>query len=80
MLKVTANFNHPVLFSKVVLFIAIDYTFGLFTGILLASSFYFIIYAVYKQNKPMVYPKVILPGLVSGIMWGIATSTVLQKQ
>lgn len=54
---------------------AIDYTFGLFTGILLASTFYFAVYAAYKRNKPIVYPKIILPGMVSGIMWGIATST-----
>ena len=53
---------------------AIDYTFGLFTGILLASSFYFIVYAIYKRNKPVIYPKIILPGILSGIMWGIATS------
>ena len=58
---------------------AIDYTFGLFTGILLASSFYFVVYAIYRQNKPVVYPKIILPGLLSGIMWGIATSIVPQK-
>lgn len=70
------SLQHHRAVSVRVIFTAIDYTFGLFTGILLASSFYFIIYAVYKQNKPSVYPKVILPGLVSGVMWGIATSTV----
>lgn len=42
----------------------------------MTSSFYFVVYAVFKQNKPVVYPKVIVPGLVSGIMWGIATSTL----
>ena len=62
-----------------IVLIAIDYTFGLFTGILLASTFYFVIYAVYKRNKPVIYPKIILPGLLSGIMWGIATSMVPQK-
>jgi len=53
--------------------LAIDYTFSLFTGILLASSFWFIIYCIVKKNQPVVYPKVILPGLISGIMWGMAT-------
>jgi len=59
-----------------IIHIAIDYSFGLFTGILLASSFYFVVYGIYKRNKPIVYPKIILPGLLSGVMWGIATSTV----
>ena len=59
---------------NVFVLIAIDYTFGLFTGILMTSTFYFVTYAIYKRNKPVLYPKIILPGLVSGIMWGIATS------
>ncbi|KAJ8320880.1 hypothetical protein KUTeg_002467 [Tegillarca granosa] len=32
------------------------------------------IYCILKRNKPDIYPKVIVPGLVSGIMWGIATA------
>lgn len=50
----------------------IDYIFGHYSGILLASTLYFIIYGLIMRNKPRVYPKVILPGLLSGIMWGIA--------
>jgi glucose uptake protein GlcU len=26
------------------------------------------------KNKPKIYPKAILPGIISGIMWSIATS------
>ena len=29
-------------------------------------------YSIFRRNKPQVYPKVILPALASGIMWGIA--------
>lgn len=76
MLKVDGPLTIADLGQYCIILTAIDYTFGLFTGILLTSSFYFAVYAIYKRNKPMVYPKVILPGLVSGIMWGIATSTV----
>lgn len=49
-----------------------DYLFGVYCGILLASTAYFCIYAVAKRNQPVIYPKVIIPGLISGILWGIA--------
>ena len=52
----------------------LDYIFGHFTGILLVSTFWFVVYSVYTRNKPKVYPKVILPALASGIIWGIAMS------
>lgn len=50
----------------------LDYMFSYYTGILLASLGYFIIYCIYKKNKPVVYPQIILPGLISGWMWGAA--------
>ena len=50
----------------------IDYLFGHYSGIVFVSTFYFVVYAAYRRNKPMVYPRLILPGLISGIMWGIA--------
>lgn len=45
---------------------ALDYVFSLYTGIYLSSIFYFTVYCVISKNKPKVYPRVILPGLVSG--------------
>lgn len=50
----------------------LDYIFGHYSGILLSSTLWFVIYCVMKKNKPQVYPKIIVPGLISGIMWGIA--------
>ena len=50
----------------------VNYIFGTYTGILLTSTLYFIIYAAFKRNQPVVYPRVIIPALVAGIMWGIA--------
>lgn len=50
----------------------VDYLFGFYTGILFVSTFYFVVYSAARRNKPMIYPKLILPGLISGIMWGIA--------
>ncbi|XP_071087066.1 transmembrane protein 144-like isoform X1 [Haliotis cracherodii] len=53
---------------------SLDYVFAHFCGIYLTSTVYFVLYIIYKRNQPLVYPKVILPGLVSGAMWGIATA------
>ncbi|XP_059141078.1 transmembrane protein 144-like isoform X2 [Physella acuta] len=52
----------------------LDYTFSQFTGIYVTSSIYFFIYCIFQKNRPKVYPTVILPGILSGIMWGIATA------
>lgn len=44
-----------------------DYLFSYYTGILLTSMFYFIVYCIVKKNHPVILPSVFLPGLVSGI-------------
>jgi hypothetical protein len=54
---------------------ALDYVFSLYTGIYVVSISYFTIYCVIKKNKPEMYPRVILPGLASGLMWGIGNSS-----
>jgi len=51
---------------------AIDYTFSHFSGIYLASTFYFLAYSALKRNKPEIYPHVAIPAFISGIMWAIA--------
>ncbi|XP_014346971.1 transmembrane protein 144 [Latimeria chalumnae] len=51
----------------------LDYVFAHFSGIFLTSTVYFMIYCAVMKNKPGVYPKVILPGCISGIMWAIAS-------
>ena len=43
-----------------------------YSGILLSAIGYYIIYTLLKRNKPMVNPSIILPGLISGSMSGIA--------
>ncbi|CAG5124075.1 unnamed protein product, partial [Candidula unifasciata] len=52
----------------------LDYVFTHFCGIYATSCVYLFLYCAVKANKPKVYPEVILPGIVSGIMWAIATS------
>lgn len=53
----------------------IDYVFATYCGIYLTSSVYLLIYAAFKRNLPKVYPRAILPGFISGLMWGVATSS-----
>lgn len=43
-----------------------------YSGVLLSSLFYFIIYAALKRNKPDINPSIALPAMVSGAMWGVA--------
>lgn len=55
----------------------LDYAFSIYTGILGTSIIYFALYCMLKKNKPDVYPKAILPGLISGWMWGIANCSFI---
>merc|ERR1711865_847698 len=50
----------------------LDYVFNQFCGILLASITYFLAYGAYMKNKPIMNPEIVLPGFLSGILWGIA--------
>lgn len=53
----------------------LDYVFSCFCGIYITSTVFFCIYIAFMKNKPKVYPRVILPGMISGAMWAIATSS-----
>ncbi len=49
-----------------------DYVFSHFCGIFLGSTFYFAVYCLLKRNKPSVYPQIVIPGIISGVLWAIA--------
>ncbi|XP_052011021.1 transmembrane protein 144b [Xyrauchen texanus] len=51
----------------------IDYCFAHYSGIFLMSTVYFVAYCAAMKNRPRIYPRAILPGFLSGIMWGLAT-------
>ena len=61
-------------FSDMFLISAIDYVFAHFCGILLSSTVYFLLYVIYRRNRPNIYPRAILPAFVSGTMYAVATS------
>jgi hypothetical protein len=50
----------------------LEYVFSQFCGTLLASTVYFLIYCIYKRNKPDLYPEAVGPGFLSGILWAVA--------
>ncbi|XP_071087351.1 transmembrane protein 144-like isoform X2 [Haliotis cracherodii] len=54
---------------------SIDYVFAHYCGIYLTSTLYFIIYALFRRNRPKVFPRVIVPGIVSSLMWGVGTAS-----
>ncbi|XP_030047465.1 transmembrane protein 144 [Microcaecilia unicolor] len=49
----------------------LDYVFAHFSGIFLMSTVYFLIYCAVMKNHPKLYPEAILPGFISGVLWGI---------
>ena len=51
---------------------SLDYVFAHFCGILVTSVFWFTVYVFIKKNEPVVNPRVCVPAMLSGIMWGIA--------
>jgi len=53
----------------------IDYVFSHFTGILLTSLTWFLVYCWAMKNKPQINNRVILPGWLSGVLWGIADAS-----
>lgn len=54
----------------------LDYLFGVYSGILFTSTFYVFVYSAITGNKPKIYANLIFPGLISGILWGIAMGMV----
>ncbi|XP_061829360.1 transmembrane protein 144-like [Nerophis lumbriciformis] len=51
----------------------LDYVYALCCGIFLASTVYFAFYCAVMKSRPRIYPRVLLPGLMSGLMWTLAT-------
>jgi hypothetical protein len=49
-----------------------DHIFFHFTGIWLAATLYFCVYAVATKNKPRIYADATFPGMVSGMIWATA--------
>ena len=43
-----------------------------YSGILLSSTAYFILYSALKRNKPSINPSIAIPAMASGVMWALA--------
>jgi len=53
---------------------ALDYVYSHFCGVFLTSSIYFLIYCQVKE-EPIINPRIVVPGFISGIMWAIADTS-----
>jgi glucose uptake protein GlcU len=53
--------------------VGLDYVFSHFLGIWLTSTLYMVLYAAFRGNSPKLYPRAMLPGFLSGLMWATAT-------
>ncbi|XP_029021913.1 transmembrane protein 144b [Betta splendens] len=51
----------------------LDYMYAQCSGIFVTSTVYFTIYCAAMNNRPRIYSRAILPGLLSGLMWALAT-------
>ncbi|XP_068616280.1 transmembrane protein 144-like, partial [Brachionichthys hirsutus] len=51
----------------------LDYVYAQCSGIFATSTVYFAIYCAVMNNRPRIYSRAILPGLLSGVMWASAT-------
>jgi hypothetical protein len=51
------------------------YVLSHYSGVFLTSTAFFIIYAVYKQNRPFISAQTALPAYISGTLWAIAQSS-----
>jgi hypothetical protein len=53
----------------------LDYIFSHYIGIFATSTLWFIVYCCYMRGSPLINPKIVLPALISGVMWGIAQAS-----
>jgi len=53
----------------------IDYVFSHFIGIFSASTVWFLVYCGVMRGAPLINPRVVLPGFLSGIMWAVAQTS-----
>ncbi|KAL0479376.1 10 TM domain-containing transmembrane protein [Acrasis kona] len=50
----------------------LDFIFSHFSGIWITNTCFLIIYCFVTRNKPEIYPNMIVPSIISGMMWGVA--------
>ncbi|KAI6174571.1 hypothetical protein M3Y97_01005300 [Aphelenchoides bicaudatus] len=68
--------DHPEIFTNAPQS-GLPYCFAHFTGILITSTLAFVVYSVYKKNKPSLNPEIVLPSLLAGVMWGVAMTITI---
>eukprot|EP01013_Petalomonas_cantuscygni_P025302 TRINITY_DN47210_c0_g1_i1.p1 TRINITY_DN47210_c0_g1~~TRINITY_DN47210_c0_g1_i1.p1 ORF type:complete len:529 (+),score=93.48 TRINITY_DN47210_c0_g1_i1:86-1672(+) len=54
---------------------SLDYVFSHFCGIMITSTFIFVVYALAKRNQPWTSSKLTLPAFISGVVWAMAQTS-----
>jgi len=44
----------------------VDYVFPHFCGVFAATTAYMLLYAAVRRNEPALFPRIVLPGFISG--------------
>eukprot|EP00002_Diphylleia_rotans_P009774 TRINITY_DN20127_c0_g1_i1.p1 TRINITY_DN20127_c0_g1~~TRINITY_DN20127_c0_g1_i1.p1 ORF type:complete len:358 (+),score=75.47 TRINITY_DN20127_c0_g1_i1:55-1128(+) len=52
----------------------LDFAFSHYSGIFLFSTAAFLLYTAYTRNQPQLFRQTLVPGFISGVMWGIANA------
>lgn len=52
---------------------ALEYVLCYFSGIFLFSTLTMMIYILFKRNRPQIFPQSIVPSMICGVLWAIAT-------
>ncbi|VDN54954.1 unnamed protein product [Dracunculus medinensis] len=50
----------------------LDYVFSHFCGILITTTSIFLIYCVFKRNRPFINNQIVLPACLTGTLWSVA--------
>ncbi len=66
-LYLNANLN-----MWVCIFLGLDYVLAHLLGVYTSCSVYLVLYCIWQRNVPSLYPRTVLPGLLSGAMWSVA--------
>jgi len=69
--------DHPYDTYKTATKNGLHYVYAMYSGIFFSSMFYYIVYLAYKRHRSYLHVPSILPGIISGIMWGIAQAGFL---
>ncbi|CAD5224189.1 unnamed protein product [Bursaphelenchus xylophilus] len=55
----------------------LPFVFSTYFGVFIGSSSIFVGYALLRKNNPIVNPKIVLPSMVGGVIWGVSMAGMI---